>query len=92
MQAIERLCAAVPSMHSWLATFMRQQPMQAAVVGDGWGQWGPNHRAMCVQRVSDIEENIWAPKFGLKGMIDASLHIGLGPQVVALFPPQHPAS
>ena len=60
---------------------MRQQPNPAAVVGDGWGQWGPNHRTMCVQQVSDIEENIWAPKFGLKGMIDASLHIGLGPEV-----------
>ena len=24
-------------------------------------------------QVVDIEENIWAPKYGLKGMIDASL-------------------
>ncbi|KAK9857614.1 hypothetical protein WJX84_004993 [Apatococcus fuscideae] len=80
-QALDRLRAAIPSMHSWLATFMRQQPLQAGIVADGWGQWGPNHRAMCVQQVSDIEENIWAPKFGLKGMIDASLHIGLGPQM-----------
>lgn len=47
-----------------------------------------------MQQVSDIEENIWAPKFGLKGMIDASLHIGLGPEVSPLslfsaFLPEH---
>ena len=26
-----------------------------------------------VTQVVDIEENVWAPKYGLKGMIDASL-------------------
>jgi len=36
---------------------------------------------MCVRQVADIEENVWAPRYGLKGMIDASLAVGFQPQV-----------
>lgn len=28
-----------------------------------------------LKQVIDIEEMIWAPRFGLKGMIDASMHV-----------------
>lgn len=31
----------------------------------------------CISCVADIEENIWAPKFGLKGQLDASLGVQL---------------
>jgi len=32
--------------------------------------------AMCVSRVVDIEEAVWAPRYGLKGMVDASVELG----------------
>ena len=40
---------------------------------------GSNGSCTCVrvEGVADIEENIWAPKFGLKGQLDASLLIRL---------------
>ena len=34
---------------------------------------------MCIDRVADIEESIWAPRFGLKGMIDATVTAHFGP-------------
>ena len=33
--------------------------------------------SVCVSEVVDIEENIWAPRFGLKGQIDATLRVTL---------------
>ena len=31
-----------------------------------------------VQEVVDIEESIWSTKFGIKGMVDISVTLGLG--------------
>ncbi len=33
-----------------------------------------------MQDVVDIEETVWAPRYGIKGSIDASLRVGLEPQ------------
>ncbi|KAI8599104.1 DNA replication factor Dna2-domain-containing protein [Dissophora ornata] len=33
---------------------------------------------LCVNKILDIEENIWSPMFGLKGKIDATLQVVLG--------------
>ena len=32
---------------------------------------------MCINKLLDIEENIWSPMFGLKGKIDASIQVVL---------------
>ena len=32
---------------------------------------------MSISKLLDVEENIWSPKFGLKGMIDATVQITL---------------
>ena len=32
-----------------------------------------------MDRVADIEESIWAPRFGLKGMIDATVTARFAP-------------
>ena len=52
------------------------QPQPGAAVQAGWQQ-AP--QAICIDRVADIEESIWAPRFGLKGMIDATVTAHFGP-------------
>ncbi len=78
-----RLQQAMSSMLSWVQRFLRSQPAQNATVevGPGVGVGRGKVRPMCVRQVADIEENVWAPKYGLKGMIDASLAVGFQPQV-----------
>jgi hypothetical protein len=51
---------------------VRDSPGPGSLVRVG-GSWDAAEEALCVQEVVDIEENVWAPKYGLKGMIDASL-------------------
>ncbi len=82
-QAMARLQQAMSSMLSWVQRFLRAQPAQNATVevGPGEGAGGGAVRPMCVRQVADIEENVWAPRYGLKGMIDASLAVGFQPQV-----------
>ena len=83
MQAMARLQQAIPSMLSWVQRFLRPQPAQNATVevGVGEGVGGGVKLPMCVRQVVDIEENVWAPKYGLKGMIDASLSTSFQIQV-----------
>ena len=75
LQAMARLHEAIPRMLSWVQRFVRPMPAKNATVSvrAGEGVAGGNFRPMCVRQVVDIEENVWAPKYGLKGMIDASL-------------------
>jgi len=44
---------------------------------DAGSSMGAATARACITSVADIEENIWAPKFGLKGQLDASLVIQL---------------
>lgn len=78
-----RLQQAMSSMLSWVQRFLRAQPAQNATVevGPGEGIGGGKVQPMCVRQVADIEENVWAPRYGLKGMIDASLAVSFQPQV-----------
>lgn len=77
-QATERLQKAIPTFVAFCRTYLRDRPRADNVVRIGSG-FGGEERAMCIPEVLDIEENVWAPKYGLKGMIDASLHISLHP-------------
>ena len=60
----------------WVRLYCGDQPQAGAAVQTGWQQ-AP--QAMCIDRVADIEESIWAPRFGLKGMIDATVTTRFGP-------------
>jgi hypothetical protein len=52
-------------------------PLGAPVdAGSSMGMGVGSMRA-CITSVADIEENIWSPKFGLKGQLDASLVVQL---------------
>ena len=60
---------------SWLHTFRRATPAADAGVSLGWGQHGQREERVCVSDVVDIEESVWAPRYGLKGMVDASVEL-----------------
>lgn len=61
---------------AWLDTFRRPTPAAHASVSLGWGQHGPREERVCITNVVDIEESVWAPRYGLKGMVDASVEVG----------------
>lgn len=70
---------AIPAMLSWLRTFRRDEPDQAAVLEVRGQQHGTAMEAVAIPEVVDIEESIWVPRYGLKGMIDASVRLRCQP-------------
>ncbi len=84
-QALAVMRAGAPGLLAWLATFRRADPAANAGVGLGWDAAGRVEERMCVSRVVDIEEAVWAPRYGLKGMVDASVELGF-----AAGPPARP--
>ncbi|XP_056693295.1 DNA replication ATP-dependent helicase/nuclease JHS1 isoform X2 [Spinacia oleracea] len=68
----ETLNDAIPRMCNWIKHFRDSQISNAPTVDFGPND-GPMKLSIC--DVVDIEEMAWAPKYGLKGMIDASLRV-----------------
>ncbi|CAM8904527.1 unnamed protein product [Rhodiola kirilowii] len=67
------LIEAVPKMLGWIAQFRDSQgpnPSDNVDFGSNDGL-----KKVTITKVLDIEEMAWAPRYGLKGMIDASLHV-----------------
>lgn len=60
-------------MMSWMGKFKRISPTEDSVVSVGWRDGRDVEEGFCVKGITDIEESIWAPKYGLKGKIDSSL-------------------
>ncbi|KAL2892648.1 DNA replication ATP-dependent helicase/nuclease DNA2 [Bienertia sinuspersici] len=63
---------AIPRICDWIENFTNSQKANAPNV-----DFGPNDgsKRVSVCDVVDIEEMAWAPRYGLKGMIDASLRV-----------------
>ena len=81
---------AIPALLSWLQRF-RREPDQAAALEVRGQQHGTRMEAVAIPEVVDIEESIWVPRYGLKGMIDASVRLRCqqyGPQGPAASPAQ----
>uniref|UniRef100_A0A803M4H9 DNA replication ATP-dependent helicase/nuclease n=1 Tax=Chenopodium quinoa TaxID=63459 RepID=A0A803M4H9_CHEQI len=68
----ETLNDAIPRICNWIALFRDSQISGAPAVDFGPND-GPIRMSIC--DVVDIEEMAWAPKYGLKGVIDASLRV-----------------
>ncbi|KAJ1978736.1 DNA replication endonuclease-helicase Dna2 [Dimargaris xerosporica] len=81
-KAIAYLKEWSPILRQWADTYIGPEPKPAAVVQ---GHRQPNGNAgqgtrlptIAIQKVLDIEENIWSPMFGLKGKIDVSVQVAL---------------
>ena len=79
-QALEKLTGGIPHILAWFSRFC--SGLQPFVVNTG--SEGP--AALTVCGTADIEEAIWAPKYGLKGMIDASLDVAFEPATASQVP------
>ncbi|CAM6090767.1 unnamed protein product [Calypogeia fissa] len=73
--ASAKLLAAIPPILSWWQQFVGVKDSAAQEI-----EFGKLHgtQPVSVQEVVDIEEMVWSPKYGLKGMIDASLYVKMG--------------
>lgn len=74
MQAHAVLAEAAPRISSFMGSYAAASPRAQASTG-----WQGEATALCLQEVVDIEESIWAPQHGLKGMVDASVVAAVQP-------------
>ena len=72
-QAKATLLESIPILTTWLEKFKRLSPREDSKVSVGWRDGRNLEQGFCVRGITDIEESIWSPKYGLKGKIDASL-------------------
>ncbi|XP_010532178.1 PREDICTED: DNA replication ATP-dependent helicase/nuclease DNA2-like [Tarenaya hassleriana] len=66
------LFEAIPKMLKWIHTFRYSKDSRGSSVD--FGSTNGQSR-LKISEVVDIEEMAWAPKYGLKGMIDASVRV-----------------
>ncbi|KAH9788843.1 DNA replication ATP-dependent helicase/nuclease JHS1 [Citrus sinensis] len=65
------LVEAIPKMLNWIILFKDSQDLNTPTVDFG----SDGLKKLKISEVTDIEEMAWAPKYGLKGMIDASIRV-----------------
>ncbi|KAF9356861.1 Tripartite DNA replication factor [Mortierella sp. AD094] len=76
--ARERVTQLIPSCQDWARRYLNPTPSLQGKMDETIGQTiNGESTLLCVNKILDIEENIWSPMFGLKGKIDASIQIVL---------------
>ncbi|KAI8637161.1 DNA replication factor Dna2-domain-containing protein [Parasitella parasitica] len=80
--AINILMEYVGHIHEFGTKFVNEYPRPEARVSKNMGanpetEMGCTSVSIC--KVLDIEEHLWSPTFGLKGMVDASVQLKLSP-------------
>lgn len=68
-QALEHLRSKFPEMRAWADLFVRASPRRDAIIKGRNGQ----QAIMSINKLLDVEEHIWSPKYGLKGNVDATV-------------------
>lgn len=63
----------LPSIVDWFKEFMRQTPVAAATENRSGVD-----RIVAITKVIDVEEEIWSPRYGIKGKIDATVEVKEG--------------
>ena len=84
LQAMEALNEGIPTIVTWLQRFRcsKIRP-EAPRIKTRRRNGDEVEEGFCIEAVTDIEESIWAPKYGIKGIIDASIDIAFeGPMDV----------
>ncbi|KAG0000757.1 Tripartite DNA replication factor [Entomortierella chlamydospora] len=76
--ARESISQFIPSCQDWARRYLNPNPSLEGKVDETIGQTiNGESSLLSVNKILDIEENIWSPMFGLKGKIDASIQIVL---------------
>ncbi|PHU30986.1 hypothetical protein BC332_03079 [Capsicum chinense] len=68
------LIEAIPKLMNWIRSFRYSEVSESPSIDFGRED---GVKKIKVSEVLDIEEMAWAPKYGLKGMIDASLQVNV---------------
>ncbi|KAG1146031.1 hypothetical protein G6F37_003597 [Rhizopus arrhizus] len=80
--AMEVLGEYADSIHQFGSVFVGSMPKPRARVSSDMGPDAAKEMGcdtVAISRVLDIEEHLWSPTYGLKGMIDASVQLKLSP-------------
>ncbi|KAK8964605.1 hypothetical protein KSP40_PGU019489 [Platanthera guangdongensis] len=82
-----QLLDAIPRILNWIKCFRDMKESETPIVDFGHSE---GQKEVSIIEVMDIEEMAWAPKYGLKGIIDASLRIkkvsGIGDSTETIIP------
>ncbi|XP_078361987.1 DNA replication ATP-dependent helicase/nuclease DNA2-like isoform X2 [Oculina patagonica] len=76
--AMEKLKENIPLLCDWAKKFVAPFPHPDFGAMDFKTPEYPQHAeqpSVCVSALKDIEENIWSPRFGLKGKVDATVEV-----------------
>ncbi|KAG0639794.1 DNA replication factor Dna2-domain-containing protein [Tuber brumale] len=68
--ATEYLCSKIHLIQDWANLFVSKKPKANAFVTEHRTRYNP---IVAITKLLDIEEHVWSPMFGLKGMIDATV-------------------
>ena len=71
-EVLEAISEKSKGWQAWAKVYVADQPHPQAVLSDPRGTTDDSNQ-VCLSAVHDIEEDIWSPKYGLKGKMDASL-------------------
>lgn len=74
---VEQLQERSKTWPQWAKTYVSAQPLPGASLTDPRGPSSTSDATptVCINTVLDIEEDIWSPRLGIKGKIDASLQV-----------------
>lgn len=70
-RAIDHLKSKAVAIQAWAEVFVALEPKANAIVKDRNG----GKALMSVNKLLDIEEKVWSPVYGIKGMIDATVQV-----------------
>ncbi|CAG8593896.1 4276_t:CDS:10 [Paraglomus brasilianum] len=62
----------IPRYISWSEKFVAATPQSGATINPHRAS-STDNTVLCINKILDIEEHVWSPMYGLKGMIDASI-------------------
>ena len=87
LQAMEALNEGIPTIVTWLQRFRcsKIRP-EAPRIKTRRRNGDEVEEGFCIEAVTDIEESIWAPKYGIKGIIDASIDVAFEAPTDAVSP------
>ncbi|XP_066304674.1 DNA replication ATP-dependent helicase/nuclease DNA2-like isoform X2 [Branchiostoma lanceolatum] len=81
-QLQEEIAEYLPVMRTWADTFYRGRgaEMEVKLPGTTYRNRGDERSNVVISAVTDIEENVWAPRFGLKGKLDVTTEVRIQPR------------